>query len=542
MKILGAAASLKFANPQDLPSFPSVGVKNQSAAGAAASLGWGAKAPEYWKPDGVSSSASKAAMLAKDYKAPEYWKPDGVSANGAKAALLAHKDGGKVDIWQPEQSAWAHSAATQATKTGRNNALSPEIDYGYTDLGRQKSLMAATGAVSNVRKRAESVPVEKPPTYPDEKNAVANALSAATSASAAGRKAHSQVGDAGAVPYTNFSREMYTANPPMLADRPEVAEKNYQDGLHASAVAMAKRMYMMQQNQIEAASKAQGMSAAAAAHGRRRSDSDSDDEIVPMQFNNLQEAAQRLAQERLSKLHDEHAVNREFRDYYGAETSKPANRLSLRGRPRRRASSDGDLDEDRARADRIRAQQSMFNKNVAQVDKQKRQTDRDALMALAQRNVTARLSGMDEKRFKETGKVTPAMMSDWEAKAQAVAQKDSEKRLENHGKVHIGGGQFVNQSAVDLVARKNVQPVLDDINEKAEQQRVRDAEMKLEQEARKREYESKKQREQEVKEINRKLKGMYHHQSAGLMANGGSQLKTKRKREPGRPKKRGRES
>jgi hypothetical protein len=78
--------------------------------------------------------------------------------------------------------------------------------------------------------------------------------------------------------------------------------------------------------------------------------------------------------------------------------------------------------------------------------------------------------------------------------------------MENYGKVNIGGGKFINQSAVDLVAQRNVQPVLDEINEKADAERERVAAAKLEQEKQARKAAEQKTREREKKEIDRKLK------------------------------------
>ncbi|KAG4425956.1 hypothetical protein IFR04_000900 [Cadophora malorum] len=497
----GAAASLKYANPQDLPSYPSSGLKkNDSAAGAAASLGWAnQKSFEHWKPD-PSASASAAAMQAHDYKMAPLWQPE-ASSHGAKAALLAHRDGGKVEIWKPEaKSAWGHSAATQAMASHRQGGLSPQLDYGHTDLGRKGSLLAATGAMASSRRRAQSIPTVKPQpdTYPDESNATANALRAATSASRSRRK--SEMPEAGAVPYTNMSRDMYTAAPPV---QPEVDEKNRQDTLRASAVAMAQSMYQYQQKQIDATTHAQ--SGAAAAH-RRNSSLDSADEPQPMRFNNLQEAAQKLAQERLAKLHDEHAQNREYRDYYSSNNSAPQSRMSLRGRNRNRASSLGTFDEDKEQSNKIRAQMSQFSSNLSQVDAKKRQQDRENLIAAAQRNVTKSLHGMDEKVFADTGKIAPSLLNEWEVKAHAAAQANSDTRMENHGKVHIGGGKFIDQSEIDQVAARNVQPVLDEINEKAEAERERQAALKAEQETQQRKAAEKKVREKEQKEIEKKLR------------------------------------
>ncbi|KAG9234183.1 putative Eisosome protein 1 [Amylocarpus encephaloides] len=502
LSFAGAAASLKYANPKDLPSYPSSGLKNDLAAGAAASLGWSnQKSFEHWKPD-PSASASAAAVLAKDYKMAPSWQPQ-QSSHGTKAATLAHKNDGKVEIWKPEPTVWGNSAAAQAFKKFGAGQASPMIDYGYTDLGRQRSLMAATGAMSTSRKRAESTPQRpaKLETYPDENNAAKNALSAATSAHTKKRSSSNMTPEGGSVPFTTMSREMYTSHPPVAA---EVDELNRQNSLHASAVAMAKQMYNIQQKQTGAASNTHAQSGASAAHGRKPSTSSTGDDVQPMRFNSLQEAAQKLAQERLVKLHDEHAQNREYRDYYGS--TQPTSRLSIRGRTRRRASSDGGLDEDREQSNKIRAQMSLFSNNISQVDTNKRQQDRENLIAIAQRNVTKSLHGMDEKVFAETGKVAPSLLSEWEVKAHAAAQRKSDNRMENYGKVNIGGGKFINQSAVDLVASKNVQPVLDDINEKAEVRRIKEAEIKHEQETQKRKAQEQKAREKEQKEIYKKLR------------------------------------
>jgi hypothetical protein len=149
---------------------------------------------------------------------------------------------------------------------------------------------------------------------------------------------------------------------------------------------------------------------------------------------------------------------------------------------------------------------SLFSNSLSQVDAKKRQQDREALISAAQRNVTKSLHGMDEKVFRDTGKVAPSLLSEWEVKAHAAAQAKSDTRMENFGKIHIGGGQFVNQSAVDLVAARNVQPVLDEINEKALVERERQATIKAEKEEEQRKAAEKKAREREGKEINKKLK------------------------------------
>ena len=478
--ISGAATSLKHANPQDLPAFPIVGLQNtESSAGAAASLAnKNQKSFEYWKPGDIPA-ANKAATLAKDYRAEPLWHPE-LSAAGSKAALLAAKDGGHVNIWRPESTDAGHSAAGQAM---RMKGLSPELDYGHTDDGGKRALMAATGAMSGGRRRSGSTPITTA-SYPDARNSATNALKAATSANRPTRgqppplaptessfnagRVHNQA-------ITNLSREMYTSHPPVA---PEVEERNRQATLRAAAVSMAKKMYDVQQRRIEeAAALRQAESQHAAINVTDRpKDSASIEETAPPQYTNLQEAAKKLATERLARLHDEHAA---YRNYYGTE--KPHNRrLSMRGR--RRASSDGQAGEsDEERSRQIRNQMSLFTDTLAQVDGKKRQKDRDSLMAAAQRNVRASMSAQDERVFNETGKVSPAMMAEWEAKARAKAEADSEARMVNHGMVSIGGGKYLDQSEVDAIAAAKVQPTLDEITVTAERHRARDEELRQQQ-------------------------------------------------------------
>ena len=302
---------------------------------------------------------------------------------------------------------------------------------------------------------------------------------------------------------------MYTSNPPVA---PEVDEKNRQAGLRAAAVSMAKQLYDVQQKAIEQAAAdlkiADSRYAAASVHGRRRSSVSSTDEVyVPPQYANLQEAAQKLAAERLAKLHDEHAA---YRNYYGTN-APPQSRMSIRGRTRRRASSDGTRDADEAQSRKIRSQMTLFSDQLAQVDAKKRQTDRDMLMVTAQRNVTNRMHGLDEKVFADTGKASPALQTEWEAKANARAQADSQARMVNYGKVNIGGGKYLDQSEIDAIAAARVQPTLDEITAKAEKQRARDEQIRLEQAERRRAGEEKAQaerdREMQTKEDWRRFKG-----------------------------------
>lgn len=376
----------------------------------------------------------------------------------------------------------------------RKKGLSPNVDYGVTREGERKALLAATGAIAGSRKRSGSSPVVRGQ-YPDSENAATNALGAANIANRQSKRVPQtsplptappidakKIHDAAV---TNLSREMYTSHPPVA---PEVEEKNRQAGLRAAAVSMAKQMYDVQQKAIDQAAagpRSDSHYAATSVHNRPGSVTSSEESHPGVaQYVNLQEAAQKLAAERLAKLNDEHAT---YRNYYGATSSKAQSKLSIRGRQRRRASSDGlGRNSDDERSKQIRSEMSSFQDKLAQVDTKKRQSDREALMAAAQRNVRASMHGMDERVFSETGKASPAMMEEWEAKAKLKAEAESKSRMTNHGRVNIGGGKYLDQSEIDAIATAKVQPTIDQITAKAGEQRARDERIRAEREERER--------------------------------------------------------
>lgn len=445
------------------------------------------------------------------------WQPE-LSAAGSKAALLAAKDGGKLDLWMPEATAEGNSAATLAL---RNKGLSPQLDYGYTPDGKKRALMAATGALS--RSRSGSTPAPAVPEYPDAANSAHNALNAATvahrpSTRASTRDANRIDSDAMRAARVqnigrNVDREMFTEHPPVAL---EVEEKKHNDALRASAVSMAKQMYEYQQQRDREGLVDQGLgaSAAQAVHARTGTAGTAVPDVKQqaLQYIHLQEAAHKLAQERLAKLEPDE--NARMRAYYGYDQNKPRNRLSLRGRNRNRASSDAietqrglDADsDDEFQARKIRNQMSQLTTRAGEVDAKKQQSDRANLLAAAERKVQARMHALDERVFEETGKVTPAMMEEWEKKAQARAAKESEQRLQNHGKVHIGGGKFLDQSEIEAIAAARLQPTLNEINETAEKKRARDEEIRLDQQERERKQKAEKDRERELKADQKRMK------------------------------------
>jgi hypothetical protein len=514
----GAAASLKYAKANDLPSFPVVGIDTSSSAGAAALLAnQNKKSPEWWKPE-PSSAAGKAALLANDYKMKPLWQPE-ASAAGSKAALLAHRDGGKLNLWQPEASAEGNSAATIAM---RKTGLAPQIDYGYTEDGRKKALLAATGATSTSgRKRAQSIP-SSVPLYPDQKNSARNALNAATIAHSPSMRASkapavqpqdsnrlgSGAMEAARIQHAKSSREMYTSAPPVSL---EVEEKKRNDALRASAVVMAQKMYNPQQQHDSASGVSAARTGATAAHGQQSvATSEGDLKSQAMQYIGIQEAAQKLAQERLAKIgYDENAA---YRSYYGYEKQNRSKLSMRRGRPRARSTSeapqdDSDSDEDDFRSRRIRHQMQEFNQQLADVDAKKREQDRKGLIAAAERKVKAQMQGLDKDIYDKTGKMSNSMVDDWDEKARQRALANSETRMENHGRVNIGNGKWMDQADIDAIAQARLQPTLNEISEKAEKQRALDAERQFELEKKKRQEQEEKARQAEIKAEEKRGKG-----------------------------------
>ncbi|KAL5121852.1 Eisosome assembly protein [Pleosporales sp. CAS-2024a] len=513
-----AATSLKYAKASDLPSFPVVGIDTQSSAGVAALLAnQNKKSPEWWKPE-QSSAAGKAALLANGYKMASLWQPE-ASAAGSKAALLAHRDGPKLNLWQPQASSEGHSAATIAM---RQKGLGPgPVDYGFTDDGRKNAFTAATGAhASSHRKRAQSVP-QPAEIYPDSRNSAKNALSAATLAHSPSMKAkpdtptinsnrlgHGAMEAARIQHAKSISRDMYTSTPPVGI---ETEEKKRNDALRASAISMAKKMYDPQQQRHSAESTAR--SGATVAHGQLPAAGEEDIKTQALRYIGIQEAAQKLAQERLAKIgYDENAA---YRSHYGYE--KPRSRFSIRGRGRANSETKApppdasDSDEDDFRSRRIRSQMDQFNKQLADVDAQKRDNDRKSLLAAAERKVHAQLQGMDQKIFDKTGKMSPAMVDQWDEKARQRALANSEARLENHGRVHIGNGKYMDQTDIDAIAQARIQPTLDEITERTEKRRAEDEKRREEEEERRLDLEEKKRRERTEKERAAEIKAEEKH-------------------------------
>ncbi|KAI9212602.1 hypothetical protein DS838_002516 [Geotrichum bryndzae] len=124
----------------------------------------------------------------------------------------------------------------------------------------------------------------------------------------------------------------------------------------------------------------------------------------------------------------------------------------------------------------------------------------EALMAIARGRAEKKISQIDEDVFYKN----PALNLKYYTAALAVAEEKGKGRMVNHGKIDIGGGKFMSQSDIDAIAERNVRPVINEISEKAQAQRQADEERRQTEEEEKRKKAEEKRLEQEQKIADRK--------------------------------------
>lgn len=354
------------------------------------------------------------------------------------------------------------------------------------------ALTAATGAtVRSRRRRAESAPSK--PVAGSDTNTSAYALSAA-------RRSH----QASQGPITilehlepsveaarihNIARSnvrLYTSTPPVDI---EVEEQRHRDKLRAAAVSMAKDMYSVLGTQEEQPNPTEKPFTTGTQQQRRSrpmsyysefSWTEGDEQIATRRPQTLHEAAQKRAADTLAKMDGEDRVAQQ--EYYGLPSSPRPTRLSLTQRFRRRTPSEGDISQlDWERSEEIRNQMSTLQSRLREVD-EKRIRDREALMNIARRNVNAAIQDMDEQVYAKTGKLSPSMLREWEEQAHEKAKDDISAQLETTGKIPIGGDRYVTQADVEEVARARIQPTLDEITGRVEEQQAKIIEKRLDEE------------------------------------------------------------
>lgn len=381
------------------------------------------------------------------------------------------------------------------------------VVQGDVAAGRQRGAYhAASGAFTSSRRRAESAPIT-PVQRPE-------ATEARHAASVSHRtRPTSEVTLDGLDRSVEASRihniakanvQLYTSKPPVEI---EAEEQQRKDTLRAAAVSMARGMYALSRNKDEQGLAGQAVYAAQRGHYRLHQESLAaiGETMAFQRPEHLQEAAQKLASEKLARLQQEHET---YRALHGT-TASPTRRLSMTARLRRITSSEGDASNiDMQRSKAIRDQMSTLQEQLQRVD-EKRRGDHDKLMEVARRNVDAALHDMDEKVYADTGRASLAMLREWEERAHERARLESEGRLALFGKLDVGGAKYVDPVDVEAVARSRIQPTLDEIADRAEEHRAREIERHLDEEERKRRKDIEREREADTRTAQKQAKGIH---------------------------------
>lgn len=94
----------------------------------------------------------------------------------------------------------------------------------------------------------------------------------------------------------------------------------------------------------------------------------------------------------------------------------------------------------------------------------------EAIVTLARARASQTILELNEEVYYRN----PTLNHEIYSAAHAIAAEKGKERLANYGKVDIGGGVFMTQSSIDAIAESHVRPVLNEISEKAQAQRLAD--------------------------------------------------------------------
>jgi Eisosome protein 1 len=410
------------------------------------------------KPINRSSSALKAKPADSGASRSR------VGTASARAALLAHRS-----------SEASHVETLNSEKAEQENIRQ----------SHDRALLAATKSMGSIK-----IPEKKP---------VMPAVDQRESDTAHRRITARQQESQSRNKIIHIRREMLTEHPPI---RMEVEEQKHQDALHASAVSLAKNVYS-RNNQ---ASSTTGTGHSTASDGQQKA----------KPYLSLQDAAQKMAAERLARIKDPDGTA-SLRNYYGypevtrSKSTHPKNLLQKVRHPlHHRTHSEGE--EDATRSQHVRSQMALLQAQIDHVDSQKLADDRARLLAAAEKKVHQQMHKLDEKVFNETGKMSPAMMSEWDAKARARLQGQNQasvRETKPDSAVDVGAGKLVDRSEVEDLAIERVRPTLQGINEAVEKRRAEEAEQRAIEEERKSKAREEKERKRQEKAEKRKVHGTF---------------------------------
>lgn len=132
-------------------------------------------------------------------------------------------------------------------------------------------------------------------------------------------------------------------------------------------------------------------------------------------------------------------------------------------------------------------------------------TERDSFLASSQTHETltnlarARANNTILELTEQAYYRNPTLNPRYYEAALAIAEERSRERLENYCKVDIGGGVFMSQRNIDEIAERNVRPVLNEISERVQAQRLEDEERRVAEQEAVRQESERKIKEQEEK-------------------------------------------
>ncbi|KAH1605371.1 hypothetical protein KXX21_006445, partial [Aspergillus fumigatus] len=406
------------------------------------------------------------------------------SPEGYKAAITAVRDRRAITSLPPVATGFKYDISTTSDQA---------YDVQRESSDRDKALRAATGAYRLSRKRADSAPSK--PTMAREAPYAASAAGSAKPAPEVEdplARIDSSMEASRIHHMSNVNAQLYTEHPPIGLE-----EQDRKDVLRAAVISMAHDMYEITEKREEVPTGEPSAALYGAQRGLSRMRSQravpKSDPAALKQAVKVQEAAQQRAAEKLAKINEP-----TYQEYYGVEPHVQRPTLSIR---RRRASVDSETSAaDAERSREIRHQMSSLRSRLDAVDEQ-RTKDRANLMEVARRNVTATIQDMEMRVYHETGRPPPSMQKEWEEAALERAQREVQEQepYRPYNKVNIGTERYIDMADVEAVARSRLQPTFDEITDRAEKQRARELEARLDAEERERYEAITRERERETR-------------------------------------------
>ncbi|KAK2748258.1 hypothetical protein FQN57_000916 [Myotisia sp. PD_48] len=385
-----------------------------------------------------------------------------LSAAGSKVAFTSVRDSGVSGL---EPLGESTEESLYAAKRGMD--FTP--DEIFIEDGPE-ALVAASGAMSTSRKRAEST-ASAVDDYPD----LTPAVSAATKCHRAVRKEEQPLqtlnetidpGKLHSLAISRSQRDMYTSHPPLPM---KAEEQRKQETLQAAAISMAQQLYALTQK----------------AEGELRDTGPSTYTSIPKRTPTSSAPRRSLS-----------ATQRHTTMQSTRRMATHPYRITPSTAPRSRSVSEGALSVSSFRRGVPRPTSEYSWVSVSQTGEVGQNT---FLMAAAQKNVNVMLENLDQNLT--TRRPSSAMMKDWERKAneRVRANRAAESRAARRQSLPL-------PMNVDEVARAKIQPTLDEIDERVNARRAKDVEKRLDTEHEKRTSKLWQDREKDSFRINNKLK------------------------------------